>query len=405
MKIAMIGQKGIPALYGGVERHVEELSAHLVSLGHSVFVYTRPWYEKELKIKNQKLKIYKGVNLISLSSIRTKHLDAITHTLFATIHALFQNYDIIHYHGVGPSLLCWIPRFFKPKAKVIVTFHSQDTKQQKWEWFARLILTLGEWMSCEIPHQTITVSKTLQDYCRKRYDKETIYIPNGITVQDNTFSKIDNSSLEEFNLEKKKYILMVSRLVRHKGAHYLIEAYKNLSAELQANYKLVIVGGSVFTDDYVKFLKEKAKENENIIFTGSQSGKILEALFKGAYLFVLPSENEGLSTVILEAMNYGIPVLASDIPGNMELVENYGFYFKNKDINDLTKKLKYLIEHPEVWRIKTKDAKRFVLENYNWFKISERIEKIYAGVLIRKELIDWMKEAITVKTKLIEFLF
>lgn len=402
MKIAMIGQKGIPALYGGVERHVEELSIHLVSLGHFVFAYTRPWYEKESKIKNQKLKIYKGVNLISLPSIYTKHLDAITHTLFASIHALFQNYDIIHYHGIGPSLLSWIPRFLKPKTKVIVTFHSRDTKHQKWGWFARLILTSGEWMSCKIPHQTITVSKALQDYCKKRYGKETIYIPNGITTQDNTFSKIDNLSLEEFNLEEKKYILMVSRLVRHKGVHYLIEAYKNLDPKLQANYKLVIVGGSVFTDDYVKFLKEKAKGNENIIFTGSQSGKILETLFKGAYLFVLPSEDEGLSVAILEAMNYGIPVLASDISGNMELVENYGFYFKNKDANDLTRKLRYLIEHPEVLKIKAKNAKRFVLENYNWLRISERIEKIYAGVLIRKELIDWAKETIAVKTKLIE---
>ena len=125
MKIAMIGQKGIPVRYGGIERHVQELSLKLNKLGHSVFVYTRPYYT------NKNLKEFKGVNLISLPSIHTKHLDAISHTFLATLDALRKDYDIIHYHGVGPSLLSWIPRIFKPRVKVVVTFHCIDRRHKK----------------------------------------------------------------------------------------------------------------------------------------------------------------------------------------------------------------------------------------------------------------------------------
>ena len=172
MKIALIGQKGIPALYGGIERHVEHLSTGLAKLGQEVFVYSRPWYT------DRKLKDYKGVNVVSLPSIKTKHLDAISHTLFASVHALFQDYDVIHFHGVGPSLLAWIPKVFKRKAKVVVTFHCIDRKHQKWGRIARLSLRLGEWFANKFAHKTITVSKVLQQYCSEAYDTDTVYIPN-----------------------------------------------------------------------------------------------------------------------------------------------------------------------------------------------------------------------------------
>ena len=90
MKIAFIGQKGIPAKSGGVENHVEEVAARLAQKGHEVFVYVRNNYTE----KN--LEDYRGIKLVHLPSISTKHLDAISHTLFATIHALFQKYDVIH---------------------------------------------------------------------------------------------------------------------------------------------------------------------------------------------------------------------------------------------------------------------------------------------------------------------
>ncbi|MFH1173094.1 MAG: glycosyltransferase family 4 protein [bacterium] len=386
MKIAMIGQKGMPAIYGGVERHVEELSKRLVKLGHEVYAYTRPYYS----VRGQKK--YQEVNLVSLPSVHTKHLDAISHTFFATIHALFQDYDIIHYHAVGPSLLSWIPRIFKPGAKVISTFHCIDRKHQKWGWFARLSLRLGELAALKFAHKTITVSKTLQQYCREAYDRDTEYIPNGINRTE--IIQTDSDIQELFNLEKDSYILAVSRLVKHKGLHYLIKAYRQLNTDK----KLVIVGDSAFTDDYVKGLKSLASGNSNIIFTGWQSGKILDELFSNAYLFVHPSESEGLPLVILEAMSFANCVLASDIPENLEVIETrnqaYGFSFKNKEINDLRKQLQYLIDTPEEVKKIGGLAREYVVENYNWLGIAEQTDSLYEETVKQPAAVSKLKTAL-----------
>jgi len=360
----------MPALYGGIERHVEELSRGLVDLGQEVFVYCRPWYAKDRKSEVD------GVKLVYLPSLKSKHLDAITHTFFSIIHASFSNFDIIHIHGVGPALMAWLPKLINPKQKVVITFHCIDRKHQKWGFIARTMLRLGEWCACRFSDRTITVSRTLHQYCSEAYDSMTQYIPNGISaVECNSAER-----LKEFGLEAKGYIVMISRLVRHKGVHYLIEAYRTLkerSPEIIKDKKLVIVGDSAFTDDYVKELRDLAKDNQDIIFTGYQSGEKLAQLFNHAYLFVHPSESEGLPIAVLEAMSYGLPVLASDIPENMEVVSEAGLSFENKSVGDLVNKLeKYLPEEMYLEKIGAR-AKDFVIENYNWKDICQEVSGLY----------------------------
>lgn len=377
MKVAMIGQKGIPAIYGGIERHVEELSTRLAECGIDVFAYCRPWYgvgdgaAKDLGAR------FKNVNLVYLPSFKTKHLDAISHTFLATIHALFGRYDVIHYHGVGPALLSWIPRVFCRKAKVVVTFHCIDRKHQKWGGFAKIMLRAGEWAACRFAHKTITVSKTLQQYCSEAYDKDTVYIPNGVPIREDIVSGA-SETLGRFNLEKGKYLLMVSRLVKHKGAHYLIEAFKDLRNTQQnfSDLKLVFAGDSSFTDDYVRALKGLAGDDNNIIFTGFQAGRSLEDLFLNCLAVVHPSESEGLPIAVLEAMSYGKVVLASDIPENMELVKEHGMHFSNKDIEDLKRQLQRLLQKNDLFG-EGLDAKKFVADNYNWDKIVLQVKDLY----------------------------
>jgi len=371
MKIAFIGQKGIPMKFGGVEKHVERLAVGLAERGHEVSVYTRPWYTPKT------LKVYKGVRLISLKSLKTKNFDAITHSFRASLDVLKKDYDIVHYHGVGPALLAWIPKFFKPTCKVVITFHCIDRYHQKWGLLARLALYLGEWAAVHFAHDTITVSKTLQNYCADTYSADTIYIPNGVDKVKETPANIIKKN---FGLTKGSYLLFMSRLVRHKGAHYLIKAYN----ELRTDKKLVIAGGSAFTDEYVKELKTVAQYNPNIIFTGNIEGGSNEwkELYSNAYLFVHPSESEGLPIVILEAMSFGLPVLASNINENMEAIAGgHGFSFKNKDVNDLRKKLQHLLGAPNLVKEVGIDARKYVLENYNWFDIVNSVEQVYEELL------------------------
>lgn len=375
MKIAMLGQKGIPTAFGGIERHVEELSTRLAAKGHEVFVYCRPWYIAQV---NQEIKdhTYRGVTLIATPSIKSKHFDAISHTLFSTIDALRRNPDIYHYHGVGPALLSWMPRLFRPQARVIVTFHCIDRKHQKWGLLARLSLRLGEWAACRFAHETITVSRTLEQYCHDVYERKTTYIPNGIIAHGTD----ECGLIRRFDLLPNQYIAMISRLVRHKGAHYLIKAWRlarEEQPELLADMKLAIVGDSAFTDEYVQELHQMASGEASIVFTGYQSGGMLDELFANALFITHPSESEGLPIAVLEAMSYGKVVLASDIPENMEIVAEYGTSFPCGDIVSLKNKIIDLIKNSQTLPELGMRAREFVLREYHWDDIACNTEALY----------------------------
>ncbi|MDD5341316.1 MAG: glycosyltransferase family 4 protein [Patescibacteria group bacterium] len=375
MKIYFIGQKGIPAIYGGVERHVEELSTRLAKEGHEVFVYCRDHYTPE------NLNNYKGVNLIHLPTIKTKHLDAIVHTLLASLDVLKRDVDIIHYHAIGPSSLLWIPRLLKRKAKIVSTFHSDDRKHQKWGILARLCLGLGAYISVKWPHKTIAVSKYQSDVHGKEFNGELDYIPNGVPAVEKVGS---NLITKNWGLEANDYIVAVSRLIKHKGLHYLIRAYQMLKTDK----KLVIVGDANYTDDYFKHLKFLAGDNKNIIFTGNQSGQTLAELYSNAYLFVQPSEAEGLSIALLEAMSYGKAVLVSDIEPNREAVSDIGMTFRTKSISDLSQKLNYLLNHPEIVEVMGSELRERVALEYNWENVTRKTIALYKSILEKPEKID-----------------
>lgn len=365
MKIAFIGQKGIPAIFGGVERHVEELSTRLADRGHEVCVYVRPYYTKISE------EYYHKVKLRRLTSLRTKHLDAISHVFLSSLDTYLRNYDIIHYHGIGPSLLSFIPRY--TKAKIITTIHALDYRQKKWGAFAKWFLKLGERGGVRFPNKTIVVSNLLKKYVEERYQKEAIYIPNGFTPQEKR--KI-NISIKH-KISKNNYILTVGRLIPDKKIHLLVKSMCQVSSK----HKLVIVGDSAYTDQYAEALKLVTSRYQRIIFTGAIFGKELSEIYSNAYLFILPSEQEGASISLLEAMSYGICCLCSDIPENLELIGDCGFTFKNKDPEDLREKLEMLLSNPHLVAEMGKKGEAYVLKNYHWDNIVTKVENLYQEVL------------------------
>ncbi len=370
MKIYFIGQKGIPAQFGGVEKHVEELSVRLVEAGHEVFVYTRPNYTKPDLTK------YRGVNLISLPSISTKNFDAITHTFRACLDVWRRDADVIHFHSIGPSSLIWLVKLLKPGVPVVSTFHSKCYLHKKWGLFARFYLRLGEKSACNAADFTIAVSKSLTRYVKNRYGREICYIPNGAE----SGKKVGAREIKKWGLENGNYILIVARLIKVKGIQYAIKAFNGL----KINKKLVIVGDNVYADRFSDLLKKSAKGNKNIIFTGTQSGRTLAELFSNAYFFIQSSELEGLSVALLEAMSYGKAVLASDIPENKEALGDAGFTFKSKDANDLGEKIKYILRNRRLLKKKEKLGRVRVKNFYNWDKIAEETITVYKEALLGK---------------------
>lgn len=376
MKIAFIGQKGYPAHSGGIERHVEFLVKWLRIYNHQVYLYARRWYNEEngapAEIND------KGINIIYKGSIKTKNLDTISHVFLATWHAMRQDYDVIHFQGIGPTLLAWIAQIyrfiFRKKYKIIATFHSIDRYHQKWGIFARLMLRLAERSSLCFADKTITVSQFLHDYCLETYNKETAMIPNGVEELRNVPADLIK---KEFGLEKDGFIVIIGRLIPVKGHLYLLKAFKRIQE--RTSKKLVIVGGSAFTDDYVNKLYEIAQDDPQIVFTGDLYGRAMEEIYSNAYFVVLPSEMEGLSFVVLESMAHGRAVLGSDIPANLEVLLHHGMTFENKNVDDLEEKLLMLFNYPQLVDDIGRRAKDHILKNYHWRDLVKKTVDVYSS--------------------------
>ena len=364
MKIAMIGQKGIPAASGGVEKHVEEMATRLVEQGHEVTVYCRNTYMKE------NLKEFKGVKIVTIRTINCKSLDAIVYTFKATIHALVHGNEVYHYHALGPASLSFIPKIFCKK--VVVTVHGLDWQRAKWGRFARNYLKFGEFITGHFADEIISVSKNLAEYFvvkYKRNEENVVYIPNGVNIQCN----VEPNEIKKFGLKRGDYILFLARLVPEKGAHYLIKAFNKLNT----NKKLVIAGGTSFSDDYIKELNRLVDNNKNIIFTGNVSGKLLTELYCNCLVYVLPSDIEGMPLTLLEALSYGKKVLVSNIKENLQVIEGIEncYSFKKADIYDLANKIDLIIS--EVGEYNSEDIINFIKEKYSW----ENVFNEYLGEL------------------------
>lgn len=360
----MIGQKGIPATHGGPERHVEELSVRLVERGHEVIVYTRPNYT------DPALRTYKGVRLVSLPSADTKHLDAISHVSLCTVLALRQHADVFHYQAEGPALLSWLPRI--ARKATVVTIHGQDWRRQKWGPVSTAVLRASEWVSFKVPQATISVSESLAEELEAVYGRRAIFIPNGVSLVAGS----DEAVLEEHGLERGRYVLFASRLVPEKGCHYLLEAWRAGGFD---GYKLVIAGGTSYSDGYVDELKAVA--DASVVFTGYEYGPRLASLFRNAALFVLPSDLEGLPIVLLEALGYGTPVLASDIVQNREVLSGRGSFFAAGSPDDLRRMLEWCLRRRAELKDEAENARGVIADQYDWDAVTDQTLEVYRSLL------------------------
>lgn len=376
MRILFIGQKGIPATFGGVEYHVEYLSQGLAARGHNVSVYVRPWYTPE------KIDKYHGVKLIRIPTIKTKHLDASLHSFLCSIHALFSRADIIHYHALGPSFFAVIP--WLAGKKIVTTVHRLDWETEKWGWFAKQCLKLGEWISTFIPRKTIVVSTDLNHYFRRHYRKNTIHIHQGINIP---LMRKPEIIKKKYGLEGRDYILFMGRLSPEKRIDWLIQSFSQLHTAYPSyrKIKLVIAGGSSATESYISELKKLSRNNKSILFTGYVNGKEKDELFSNALIFSLPSYVEGSPIALLEAMGSRLCCLASDIIPHKEVVADGvdGLLFDSNKHSDLTQKLLDLISHPEKIHSLGLNAKQKIKQRLRWDDVAVKTEKVYLDSLGR----------------------
>ena len=370
MKIAMIGHKRIPSREGGVEIVVEELATRMANLGYDVTVYNRKG--KHVLDKNQEtniIKNYKGVKIKRVFTIDKKGLSAVTSSFFATIKILFSKIDVVHYHAEGPCYWMWIIKKFSKK-RIVATIHGLDWQRAKWGGFATKFIKKGEKRAVKYADEIIVLSENVKKYFKDNYNRDTVFIPNGVNKPEIIKANIIT---KKYDLKKNAYILFLGRIVPEKGIHYLIEAFNNIKTDK----KLVIAGGASDTNQYYTELKEKVKDNKNIIFTGFVQGKELEELYSNAYIYCLPSDLEGMPLSLLEAMSYGNCCLVSNIDECYEVILDKGVTFEKSNVKDLTNKLQELCEDEDKVNKYKIDSQNYILNRYNWDEVVKITLSLY----------------------------
>jgi glycosyltransferase involved in cell wall biosynthesis len=364
LRVAFIGGRGVVSKYSGIETYYEEVGKQLSQLGHEVTAYCRTYFTPAMPNHN-------GIRLIRLPTVRTKHLETLLHTFLCTVHAMWGDAEIVHYHALGPALFSFLPRLVGKKT--VVTIQGLDWKRAKWGWIASSVLRMGEHAAVRFPNATMVVSHTLESRFRPRFPEKISYVPNGTSIR----KRCASGHLKGWGLESREYILFLGRLSPEKNCHLLIEAYEKLKTPI----KLVLAGGSSYSASYAATLRQH--ETDQIRILDWVTGDALDELLTNACLFVLPSHLEGLSLALLDAMGAGMCVLASDIPENRELVDGAGYTFKTGNVLDLEKMLRLLVGSPELRDSAAKKALERIRRDYLWPKITKQIEQVYLDLMGR----------------------
>jgi glycosyltransferase involved in cell wall biosynthesis len=368
LSVAFIGGRGVVSKYSGIETYYEEIGKRLAGMGHRVTVYCRTYFTPPGKEHN-------GMHVVRLPTIRSKHLETLVHTFLSTLHVLMRPCDVVHYHALGPALFSFIPRL--AGKKTVVTVQGLDWQRKKWGRIASAVLRLGERAAVSLPTHTMVVSRTLQKHYRETCGAGTSYIPNGGLLRERRFP----DKIFDWGLEPRKYILFLGRFSPEKGCHLLVQAYEKLDTDI----KLVMAGAASYCDDYSRQLRTYACERIKML--DWVSGEALDELLTNAMVFVLPSDLEGLSLALLDAMGAGLCVLSSDVAENREAVRDAGFTFRRGDVADLADRLRFLIANPAVREAAGQAAKRRVREHYQWPAIAAEIERVYF------EMMGWERVA------------
>lgn len=384
LNIAMLGHKHMLSREGGIEIVVCELATRMSKRGYDVTVYDRKTHHVSGSTPLDKRTEVDGVQIKTVWTIDKKGLAAMTSSFAAAIKAGRSDADVVHIHAEGPAAMCGLVKFIwkirgqrkniqgQQKKRLITTIHGLDWQRAKWGGFATKYIKYGERQAVKYADEIIVLSRGVQVYFKSTYNRDTVFIPNGVSKPE---VKEADEIKKLWGLEKDSYVLFLGRIVPEKGLRYLVEAYRSLHTDK----KLVICGGSSDTHDFMTEVENMAVGDDRIIFTGFQQGRVLEELYSNCYVYVLPSDLEGMPLSLLEAMSYGNCCVVSDIRECTEVVEDKAVVFKHSDVSSFRTTLQDLLDDSEAVRRYKEGAAEFITGKYNWDDVVERTLELYRG--------------------------
>lgn len=369
LRIALMGSRGIPATYSGFETFYEQLAVRLAARGHAVTVYNRRHHFKTHAPE------YKGVRIVTLPSIPSKHLDTLTHSFLSMLHALWSGNDVFYLVIVGNSPLVWLAHLLGKK--VILNVDGADFARDKWTGFAKRYLQWTERIAARSADVVIADSTVIERRYRELFGRDTLYIPYGANPQPRGERHYDSDVLARFGLTSGDYILFVSRMTPENRAHVLIEAHRRSGSRR----KLVLVGDAPYVDDYKREVQAACAASDNCIMTGYLFGDDYRQISSHCSYYVLPAGIDGTRPVLLDQMAFGNCVVVRDTPANMEVIGDAGLSFSDADdVDSLAAVIRRLdADQTEVETMRGRALAR-VAELYSWDRITDQYEALFRSM-------------------------
>ena len=359
-RLAILGTRGIPAGYGGFETFAEELACRLVERGWQVAVYCRSEYAERL---------YRGVELRYLPTVRHKYFDTVAHTFFSTLHLLFHRADVALYCNGANAIFTWIPRLFGMSTALNVD--GLERKRRKWNRIARGWYLLSERLATFCPAEVITDALQIAEYYRERYGKRTTFIPYGAE----TGPVATTAALDRLGLEPGRYFLYVSRMEPENNALMVRQAFE----QVETDFRLALVGDAPYAQDYIVQVRDT--RDARVVLPGAIYGQGYKELQSHCFAYIHATEVGGTHPALIEAMGRGALVLYLDTPENAEVASGAGIPFSG----DLAAKLRLALEMPEEERERLRRfAAQRATERYSWDAVTSAYEKLLAGLLNKR---------------------
>jgi glycosyltransferase involved in cell wall biosynthesis len=363
LSVQMLGTRGLPNKYGGSETCVEEVGVRLLDRGHGVRIFSRP------RVTGTRDREFRGMEQVPLPSVPVQNVDTLTHSLLAIGWLMRRRARggapaVLHFHGSGNGALTPLCRALG--LPTVVTVDGPDWRRAKWSPAARRLLRTAAWLGTRFADVVVADSREAVAVYKEDFGADTVFIPYGAPEIGDEPAAEFPAALRERGLEPGNYILFVGRFTPEKEIHTLVRAHALLP---EPRPPLVLVGGTPGDSDYAREVGDLA--GDDVHFVGKLFGDELDPVARGTRVYVQPSAVEGTSPMVLTAMAYGLPLIASGIPENRETIGDAGTFFPAGDAQALASAIRELLDDPEGARDRAERLRQRVRATYSWDAVTD----------------------------------
>lgn len=365
MKIAIIGSRGYPYVYGGYETFVKELAERLVKKDVEIHIYNqRNLFKSRPSMMN-------GIHLHYIPTIPQKSLNQIVHCFLSLFHATFSSADIIFVLNLAAGPMGWIPKL--RGKKTMINTDGLEWLRPKWKGIGAKYFYFGAWSATKLYDRIISDAEAMSDVYLKEFNSKTKVIAYGAPP----FTPASEEYLRPLGLKKDDYYLIVGRLIPDNNANLLVEGFlKSKSAK-----KLVVVGDAFYQDKYAKNIKVLA--SENVIFVGYiKDPDVLMSLYQHCFIYLHGHQYGGTNPAMLKAMSNQCAILALDTPFNQEMLNNgeFGIFFELSSAS-IAQKINFIEQEQQTIDALRKKVKYGLTNKYNWDSITDQYKSEFIKLI------------------------